>query len=402
MNILLVCNKTPFPKHDGGSVAIYNMAVSLSRLGHEVKMLAMLTEKHNSSGPDAVFTDLGITLFTTHMDTRITWYELLWNFLFSRLPYIAQRFISNEFRRKLTHVLQSYAFDVVQLEGAYLLPYTDTIRSFSQAAIAFRSHNIEHHIWLSLTKQMNNPFKKYYLQVLSKRLEMFEKEYLDAYDLLIPMSRIDELAYKAMGNMRPVKICPVGYEMEDLSPQDIGECEKCLFFLGSLDWIPNQEGLLWLISEVLPGLRKNHPDLVLYVAGRNAPPSLVRKLQARQIVFCGEVQDASEFMRKKGIMAAPLFSGSGIRVKIIEAMANRKPVVATTKAAEGIDITPEKNILLADQAVDFIIQTERLLQDPALYDCISNNAEQLIRKKYDSMKITGDLVAFYQKQLQCS
>jgi len=401
MRILLICNKMPYPKHDGGSVAIYNMAVSLSSLGHEVRLLAMLTEKHSLSGTDPVFSEKKITIVTFPVSTRINWQALLRNFFFSRMPYVAERFISAPFNRELTHMLQLHAFDVVQLEGAYMLPYAHTVRSHSNALIAFRSHNTEHIIWENLAGSMINPLKKAYFHVLAKRLKKFEKDFLGACDLLIPMSRVDEIIYEAMGNRKPVKVCPVGWDMEDLPDQNTGECEKCLFFLGSLDWIPNQEALLWLVSKVFPTLRDNHPGLVLYVAGRNAPFSLVNKLQAiPRITFCGEVKNSGEFMHNKGIMVAPLFSGSGIRVKIIEAMALGKPVVATAKAAEGIEVTPDTNILLADQAKDFILQTERLLQDPRLYDRISINSAKLAREKYDSMKISEGLVTFYQNHLR--
>lgn len=397
MKILQLCNKMPHPPHDGGSIAILNLTHSLTRLGHEVTLLCMATSKHNHSDKGLAAAELKTNLHFVKVDTGIKWIPMIMNLLFSKDPYIVKRFISQNYRAKLIQILQNQSFDIIQLEGTYLLPYLETIRSQSNAIIALRSHNIEHKIWESISKNTGNPFKKVYLQNMAKRLKRFEQKYINLYDLLIPITGVDNEAFHVMGNRKPAMVCRSGYDTENLPEVNPAGMNLSLFYLGSLDWIPNQQGLTWFALKVFPVLSRQYPDVIFYVAGRNAPRSIINKLTHTSIIFCGEVPDAKEYMESKGIMIVPLFSGSGMRVKIIEAMAMGKPVVATTKAAEGIGITPDENILLADSTDDFVRQTERILNSVDLHKRISKNAIIFIRKNYDNIQIASALADFYLK-----
>lgn len=397
MRILQLCNKMPYPPHDGGSIAILNLTHSFAKLGHDVTLLCMATSKHNHSDREVSEAKLKTNLHSVKVDTDIKWIPMIMNLLFSKDPYIVKRFISDNFRATLIQILKDQSFDIIQLEGTYLLPYLETIRSHSKAVVALRSHNIEHKIWEGISKITGNPFKKIYLQNLSKRLKRFEQKYINRYDLLVPITGIDNEAFYVMGNRKPAMVCHSGYDTENLPEVNPTGMNSSLFFLGSLDWIPNQQGLSWFALKVIPLLSRQHPNLVFYVAGRNAPRSILNKLTHSSIIFCGEVPDARDYMGSKGIMIVPLFSGSGMRIKIIEAMAMGKPVVATTKAAEGIGITPDENILLADSTEDYVRQTARLLNNDELYRRISKNAVNFIRNNYNNLQITSALADFYLK-----
>ncbi|MBN2482413.1 MAG: glycosyltransferase [Bacteroidales bacterium] len=389
----------PYPPRDGGSLAILNLAHSFARLGHDITMLCMTASKHNIPAGDPPVTTHQIRLVTVKVNTGIRWSSLIINLLCSKEPYIAERFVSEDFRTKLITILRSNSFDIIQLEGSYLLPYLDTIRSHTNAVVALRSHNIEHEIWSGISKNTGNAFKRMYLQNLSKRLEKFESKYTNRYDLLVPITDNDQRTFHIMGNQKPVMVCQSGCNTENLLQMKRTGWNRSLFFLGSLDWMPNQQGLTWFALNVFPQLVRKYPDIVFYVAGRNAPRWIISKLKHRNIIYRGEVEDAREFMESQDIMVVPLFSGSGMRVKIIEAMAAGKPVVATTKAAEGIRIVPDENILLADSVGDFMWQTERLINSSELCERISRNAIGMIRSNYDNIRITRTLVDFYQKHI---
>jgi glycosyltransferase involved in cell wall biosynthesis len=201
-----------------------------------------------------------------------------------------------------------------------------------------------------------------------------------------------------MGNTKPSLVIPVGINSSRLQAKPNDNLNS-LFYIGALDWIPNQEGLIWFIDDVWPFVMKKHPLAIFHVAGRNAPKWFSSRVTSRNVLYHGEVDDAYTYMEQAGIMIVPLFSGSGMRVKIIEGMALGKAIVATSVGVEGIDVTDEKDVLIADDAVNFASKIEQLLGDRDLIKKISLNARSCVMEKYDNASISGNLVKFYSENL---
>ena len=397
MNILQICNKPPYPPKDGGSIAMLNLTKGLSLLGCKITVIAMNPQKHFSSVKNipADFKK-NIDFHYINIDTSVHILKLIKNLLFSCLPYNAERFITKKFKSELENILLKNKFDIIQLEGLYLTPYIKTIHKYSEAKIVLRAHNIEYKIWERIAKNEKNPFKKCYLSVLKKRIKKFEKNAINRYDLLVPISKNDAQIFSELGNKKTIHICQSGIVTEELSRIKTEPDLFSVFYIGSLDWIPNQEALMWFIKKVWPKIINIHTDIFFYVAGRNAPQWFSDKLNAKNIIFKGEIDNSYDFISSKGIMVVPLFSGSGIRVKIIEGMALGKPVVTTTIGAEGINVTNDENILIADTVNDFSQHILNLLSDKSFYNQISNNAKKFINRNFNNNKITSDLLKFYE------
>ena len=398
MKILQLCSKVPYPPLDGGAIASLNLAKGFVENGNVVDILAMNTPKHYQS-PELSFIKNNLQLIPVDVDTRIKPFKLLLNFLFSRLPYNAVRFISTSYAKKLVIFIKSQNYDIIQLEGLYVAPYIKVIRKNSKALIAFRAHNIEHEIWnrsLMLTKGV----KKMYLKNLGKRLERFEKSFINKYDVLIPITKRDDDIFTKLSNIKPSFISPTGIDLSKLESTKGTEKSPSLFYLGALDWFPNQEGLIWFIEKVWTKFHTSHPELKFYVAGRNAPEWLEKKLKQHPIVYLGEIENAHKFITSKGIMIVPLFSGSGMRIKIIEGMALGKVIIATPIAAEGIDVSHSENIIIAKNEEEYINNIEILLKNRQLYSDIGRNAQKFIYKNYDNKTISSSLAEFYKSQLK--
>jgi polysaccharide biosynthesis protein PslH len=399
MNILQVCNKSPYPPHDGGSLASYSLMRSLGRLGHQVTLLAMCTPKHGLSDDERAVLSSMVRLFTVDVDTTVSLPRLLVNLLFSTKPYNAERFISADFAGELSNILKSAAFDIVQLEGLYLMPYVPAIRLNSQAKIVLRAHNVEQEIWQRIAATSENPVKKFYFNLLYRRIKQFESAAIDEYDLLVPITERDRMEFNRMGNTKPAFVCPAALELQDDAKMKPVPASPSVFFLGSLDWKPNQEGIMWFIQEVFPQLRHRHQTLTFHIAGRNAPRWLQKRLSADGIAFHGEIPDAQQFIKSHDILVAPCFSGGGMRVKIIEAMALGIPVLTTPIGAEGLNAVNEEHILITDSAREFADYLDRLLKFPDFYGKIGENAMSFIRQHFNNMKISAELAEFYKSHL---
>lgn len=401
MEILILTNKMPYPPTDGGSIATLAMIKEFRDQGVGVTVLAMNTFKHNFD-PENLPENLkeNIEWHACYVDTRIKAPELLINLIFSQLPYNAKRFISKTYKTRLKQILLAKRFDIVQLEGLYLYPYISTIRKYSDALVAFRAHNIEQEIWKRTVRNSSPSLQRVYSRIISLRMQRMEKRSLKKFDLLVPITERDAHIFDFLGNQAPYYVAPVGINPSefDISPT-IAPKSRSLFFIGSLDWMPNREGLIWFINRVWGRVLETCPDAEFHIAGRNAPKDFIHQINRKNITFHGQVDDAKIFASNHNIMVVPLLTGSGMRVKIIEGMALGKPIVATMVAAEGIQVENHQDIILALDEREFAEGVIQLLTSPIDCSRIGQNARQKVMNQYDNRKIVSGLINFYQTNL---
>ncbi len=398
MNILILTNKFPFPPRDGGSIATLHMLLGLHQAGNRVTCLAMNTTKHPFA-LEKLPEDLrkSIRFLAVEANTSIRPLRLLINLLFSNEPYIARRFYQRSFRLALQALLGKESFDIIQMEGSYLSCYLRQIRDESEALVSLRAHNVEHVIWTRLSKGKATPLRRWYMGNLARRLQAFERQMAHQVDCLIPISQQDESLFRASGTATPMLTIPAGLNLEDYPFTPLPDTPT-LFFIGALDWLPNQEGLSWFLDHVFERLLKEIPDARLHVAGRNAPSRFLKRLDRPGITWHGEVDDAPGFMRSYRIMLAPLFSGSGIRIKILEAMALGRPVVTTRTGMEGIPADSLTTVLVADDPADYKDLVIKLLKNPNEQDLGFQEARSLISREFDTFILSKRLSQFYKEK----
>lgn len=395
MRILQLSTKVPYPPKDGGAVGMFIFSKTFEKLGHSVAILAFNPPKHFVNSNDLKGMPSGIQVHSVEINTHPSWYKALENLVFKNIPYQVERFDNKVFRNKLIEILNQFQPDVVQLEGIYLCPYISAIRKHSKATIVLREHNIEYVLWQNIAENEINLWKKIYLRVQAKRVKKYEVRQFSRVDGIITFTPQDLSIIKSYSSGTPSKVIPFGIESKNLSIPDTVNT-AAISFIGALDWIPNQEAILWFIRLVWPLVREKYPDLKFHVAGRNAPLSLRSTLEKQKnVVFYGEVPDATQFLNQFSIVVVPLFAGSGIRVKIIEAMQHKLAVIASSKAVEGIPAMAGHHLLIANTAEEFLIEISRLIDNPDLIAQISTNALSFVREKFDILAICSALTDFY-------
>lgn len=399
MRILQLCTRVPFPPNDGGTIAMYNIALSLKDADCEVKILAFNTRKHFIA-EDKIDADFKIKfdLESVYLDASVKPIPALLN-LFKKESYNIIRFISKDFEAALITLLTKIPFDIVQMEGLFMAPYIETVRNHSNAKVVMRAHNIEHVIWQRLYVSEKSFVKKWYLKILSGRLYEYEKSILNAFDAILPLTPDDEKGFKQIGCTIPSTIIPIGINTESYLPIETGFNQPTIFHLGSMDWLPNIEGVEWFLENVLEGLVAKIPTIKIFFAGK-AMPEKIFKMKSDNLFILGKVSDAKSFMAMHPIMIVPLLSGSGMRVKILEGLAAGNVIISTTIGAEGINYTHGKNLLIADTPKEFIDNIEMLLHNKKLLLTISENARQLAQNDYDNKVIGSKLAAFYKQLIQ--
>ena len=396
MKVLQLCSKPPYPPVDGGTLAMNSITQGLLAAGCEVRVLAMCSEKHpvlEDRIPDdyrlatrfeAVFVDLRLH----PLDAGVA--------MLCGDSYHVRRFESKAFAARLAQVLQEETFDIVHVESIFLAPYVPVIRRHSNAPVILRTHNVENQIWRRMAMSERNCCKRWYIKHLALTLRAYECEHVNDFDGVVSITDNDADYFRSEGCRKPIVTIP--FAITPARVDGVAEQPGTLFHLGSMDWLPNQEGVRWFLDRVWPLIHSQMPSLTLHLAGRRMSDQLLNlKLEGVHIV--GEVPDAATFIASKQINVVPLLSGSGIRVKIIEAMSQGKAVVTTTVGAQGIGAVDGRHLLIADTPERFATQIRCCVDDPAFRQAVGANARQFIADNYGIEPLTRQLLAFYDKRL---
>lgn len=399
LKILQVSNRVPYPLNEGGTIGIYNYTRGFYEAGANVTLLALQPNKHFDEQADAEKELSAFGKFITYpINTDVKAIDAFLN-LFSNKSYNVERFYDKGFDLFLQKHLEENEYDVIQIEGTYPAIYTQTIQKYSDAVVVLRQHNVEYQIWERLAINAKNPLKKWYLNLLARRLKSFEKCHLNIYDAIIPVTQDDGDLFKSMGCALPIQPSPAGIDMDIWRPSEEALDLNKIYHIGSLEWMPNREAVEWFLKDIWLGLKTEFPKLEFHVAGKRMPEEMKMRKDPG-LYMLGEVESATDFIRPLGICLVPLLSGSGIRLKILEAMSAGKIVISTTIGAQGISYTDGENLLIADTADEFKSAIYRVQNEPGFADQLSRNARQLIENQYSNQSVIHKLLDFYQQLCQ--
>jgi glycosyltransferase involved in cell wall biosynthesis len=383
--VLLVCPKPPFPPIDGGTRAVAELATGLAGQGHSVHVLAMATRKHPDLGgtPPA-----GVVQEAMAVDTRPGSLTALES-LVSDLPLSVSRLVSPAFARRLQHLLADPTADIVQFEGLKVAPYQPLARG-AAARVVFRAHNVEADLWRQRAAASRWPLSAW----LTTQAERVARLETDAWRTAHAVAAISPAVANACSAVTaaPVIDLPVGFAVPHLPPPISTPVR--LFHLGAMDWEPTADGVAWFLAEAWPRVLARHPQAVLHLAGRHIT-RFAEGRSARNVVCDGEVEDADAYVRGGGVLVAPIRSGSGLRVKVVEAMAQGRAVITTAAGADGLGCVPGEHLLIGDDAHDMAEQVLRCLTEPGLVGALGAAAHRLAAARFERGVVTTKLVDLY-------
>ena len=243
LRILILTPRIPFPLKDGGALAMYQSIEMYHKMGCEVSLLSMNTTKHWCNEEDLPSLFQQINYFeSVKVETNINVFSAFKN-LFGKKSYHIERFINKKFEKAFNTILESLEFDIIQFESIFTAPYLSLIDKNNKALKVARLHNIEFKIWEQLAKNEKNFLKKSYLQLLAKRLKEFELANLNLFDLLLPISENELQVLNTLGIETEKKYIPYGVEKFYFKTDAIEQEKDSIYFIGSMDWMPNQEGV---------------------------------------------------------------------------------------------------------------------------------------------------------------
>jgi len=300
--------------------------------------------------------------------------------LFSSQPYGIAKYCRPEVRRRLHALLNEESFDVIVCDFIYaagVVPWD------WPGPKVFFAHNVEAIIWRRHYEVAVNPLWKAISWVEWRRMEVAERRYLKLADHVLAVSETDRDVFARFVEPKKLTVIPTGVDVVYFEPQSVEEAPNSLVFTGSMDWLPNEDAVLYFIETIFPLIKQQCPEVSLEVVGRN--PS--RKLQAaaereKNVRLTGWVEDIRPFVARAAICVVPLRIGGGTRLKIFEALAMAKAVVSTPVGAEGLPLRPGEHFLRADDPTEFAWAVTSLLRDPARRLALGTAGRRLVEERY--------------------
>jgi sugar transferase (PEP-CTERM/EpsH1 system associated) len=305
-------------------------------------------------------------------------------------PYAVAKYRSAAYRAKLTDLLARERFDAIVCD--FLPPVVNLPAQLPCPSIVF-THNVEAEIWRRHAEQATNPLSRQLLTQQWRRMLRFEAAALARFDLVLAVSEADGRTFERLypGNLAaPVHVVQTGVDTEYFVPAAAPPSPTHMVFTGSMDWLPNEDGMTYFCREILPRIRQAEPDATLSIIGR-APTPAVRKLaEISGVEVTGRVDDVRPHIARGAVYVVPLRIGGGTRLKIFEAMSMAKAVVSTAVGAEGLPVTSGRDIEIADEPARFAHAVVRLMRDTEARRAIESAARALVVERYDWSTVAND------------
>ena len=379
MRILWLKSELLHPVDKGGKIRTYQMLCALAR-DHHVTYLCL---DDGSAAPDALARsreyaqETVVVPFAPPAKGSGRFYGALFTNLFTSLPYAIARYRSAAFQHQLTRLAPSA--DIIVCD--FLTTSINVVASLQRHVVLFQ-HNVEAMIWRRHATVPQNVLRRAYMWMQWKRMERFESAACRRFAHVVAVSEADAQLFRDEYGVKSVSDVPTGVDLDYFSPAaDSTRNPAELLFVGSMDWMPNDEGIRWFAAEVFTRVQQQIPEAKLTIVGR-LPSAAMRALAAQNpaIEVTGTVPDVRPYLQRAALSVVPLRIGGGTRLKIYEAMAAGTPIVSTTIGAEGLPVRHGEHLRLADSPVEQAAAIVQLLRQPAEARRLADNARAYVER----------------------
>ncbi len=383
MRILFLTPQLPYPPRQGAALRNWGFISGLASR-HEITVLSF-----HASGPSAAPIALpGVRQLETVEPPTRTYRGRLRDLLTTHQPDMALRLASEQYARRLRELLEKQSFDVVHIGGIEMAPYLDILtEARPHPLIVFDDLNCEYLLQKrAFITDLRAPIRwpaALYSLIQWQRLRVYEAQVCRRADRVLAVSEADAAKLRELGPGLKVAVVPNGVDTQAYLPVSVPSHPTELVFTGTMDFRPNVDAVLWFAAKVLPRIQAEIRDIHFVVVGQRPHRRLDVLRSNPAITLTGWVEDTRPYIARAAVYVAPLRIGGGTRLKLLEAMAMGKPVVATTLGAEGYPFTAGRELLLADTPADFASAVIELLRSPALRLDLGRAAREFVAQRYD-------------------
>ncbi len=398
--VLWLSQAVPWPPKTGMLQRSYNLLRQLTRR-HEVHLYA-LNQRALLSEPERL---RAAVIELERICERVVVHEiasdrspvhralLLAESLFSSQPYDVNWLRSRRLAAALERVSRAERFDLIHVDTLGMFPYTKT---FAGTQIALNHHNVESQLLLRRSAREHNPAKRLYFRNEARKFLKFEQRVCPQVGVNLAVSPLDAERLVAIVGDAAVRVVDNGVDVEYFRPTSEPEADRrSLVFAGGMGWYANREAALFLVRDLWPKLIERDPKWELWIVGADPPPTVRAAARDGRVEVPGFVDDVRPYLDRAEIYVCPIFDGGGTRLKILDALAMAKPLVATGLAVEGLGLEEERHYLRAETPAKFVAQIRRLDQEPALRRELARSGRSFVESRFSWSVIGGKLEDAY-------
>lgn len=391
MKFLHLMPYSPIPREFGGAIRTYHMLKNIAK-HHEVTVVTF--------GWPEDYYNLRHE-FNSHL-AEIHLVPKNWSLPLRRMVQLYSHFRSHSFfyyllksnrlQELLDRLLDRNTYDVIQMEFAQM----GVFELRSDAIKILDAHNVEYDNFRRIAEHADSRIKKFHYLVEHRKFFQEEVDVCSKMDaIFVTSTRDKEILDRDVAGI-PKYVLPNGVDTRYFDQSEEVSEPHTLTFTGLMSYIPNHDGIMWFLDQCFPIVRKRFPDVKLYVVGSQPGKTLVRRSDAN-VVVTGRVPDVRPYIAKAGVFIVPLRMGGGTRLKVVEALAMRKPIVSTSIGCEGIDVQHRTTALIEDDPAGFAESIIELFQSDDLRRKLAANGRQLVKQCYDWDVVARKQEEYYQK-----
>ena len=400
MKILIVDQFLPYPPADGGALRVFNLLKQVSQY-HEVSFLTLV----NGSEEDRVNADylrqycrveLVVRQFPSIQEHRRRQVRAI----LRREPMRNLIEYSEELAVKIRSLTERENFDIIDIQRPISAPYIHAISLTKRCRKILTMYDVpyvQYHRIMSSERNWNVKRRVFMKDWLFSKQAIVR--YGRLFDKCVLVSQSDRDILKKAAPDLDIAVIPNGVDVGGYSLlAESSSPIPTLLFVGKMNYAPNVDGALFFCEEILPLIKQQVSDIRMLIVGQQ-PKSSIKALVSENVIVTGFVESVIPYYQQAIVSVVPLRSGGGTRLKILESMALGRPVVSTTLGCEGLRVTHEENILIADTPEEFARQTIRLLRDDQLRQCLIQNGRRLVESTYDWEAIAQQMLQIYDEAL---
>jgi len=384
MNILFLSTANPIPPIDGHCIRTFNILKFLSRY-HKIFFIAIARSSKELDYKDQLYDYCeSVDIFINPINkSKLRFIISIIKNLFSSLPFMIQKYYHREISHKIKNVLEKHKIDIVHFDTLHLATYYNDVKKTPKV---LTNHNAESSRLLTWIKIERNILIKLFLYYQYFKLKSFEQKMHPKFEECIVVSEDDKkvLLSNYKNNKNNISVIPNGVDIDYFRPSENSTKKNNLLWIGDMENPYSKDAVVFFIEKILPLIKPNIPDINVTFIGIHPPDQLIRaSMRNANIKVLGFVDDVRPYMQECSIFIVPLRGGGGTKLKVLNSMALAKPVVTTSIGVEGIEVTPDENIVVADNPDEFADKIIYLLSNPDIAKNMGRKAREIVKKYYD-------------------